>query len=191
MNFIMKNLAVVGLGKWGKNLIREFSKVANVVICHSNGNKENMVWLRKNFPNIQHTKNFQDILNNKSINALVIASPIKTHFSLSYQAIQANKHLFIEKTISENSKNAKELIAIAKKKKRILFVGHIFLYHPVLKRIKKIIKNESIIYLKFNWMRLGSFQEDILLDLVSHFISIILELLETPRSIKIIDIRRI
>lgn len=191
MNFTMKNLAVVGIGKWGKNLIREFSKISNVSICHSNGNKENITWLRKNFPDISHTKNFQDILNNKSINAIVIASPIKTHFSLAYQAIRANKHLFIEKTISENSENAKRLITMAKKKRLVLFTGHIFLYHPVLERIKQINKNESIVYLKLNWTKLGSFQENILLDLVSHFISIIVELLGIPESIKIINATKI
>lgn len=191
MNFSMKKLAVIGIGKWGKNLICEFSKISNVDICHSNGNKENITWLRKNFPNISHTKNFQDILNNKSIDAIVIASPIKTHFSLSYQAIRANKHLFIEKTISENSKNAKKLIAMAKKKRRVLFTGHIFLHHPVLKRIKQLNKNEPIIYLKLSWTKLGSFQENILLDLVSHFISIIVELLGIPENIKIINTRKI
>lgn len=187
----MKNLAIIGIGEWGRNLIREFSKKSNIVICHSTGNKENIRWLRKNFPNIQHTKNFQDILNNNSINAIIIASPIKTHFSLSHQAIQAQKHLFIEKTISENLDDAKKLVRFAKQEKVILFAGHIFIYHPILEKIKKIIKNEPIVYLKLTWMKLGSFQEDILLDLVSHFISIIVELLGTPKDVKIIDATKI
>jgi len=187
----MKNLAIIGIGKWGKNLVREFSKVSNVVICHSSGDKDNVVWLQKNFPSIKHTRNFQDVLDDKSINAIVIASPINTHFFLSYQTIQANKHLFVEKTIAVNSSDAKKLIAMTKKKKLVLFIGHIFLYHPVLSKIKQITKNESIVYLKFSWTKLGSFQEDILLDLVSHFISIIIELIGIPKSIKIINIRKI
>jgi len=191
MDMIMKNLAIIGIGKWGKNLVREFSKVSNVVICHSNGDKDNLVWLQKNFPNIKHTRNFQDVLDDKSINAIVIVSPIKTHFSLAYQTIQANKHIFIEKTISENSSDAKKLIVMTKRKKLVLFIGHIFLYHPVLEKIKQITKNEPIVYLKFSWTKLGSFQEDILLDLVSHFISIIIELIGMPKSVKIINIRKI
>lgn len=187
----MKNIAIVGLGTWGKNLVLEFSKICNVVTCYNTGNKENLAWLRKNFPKIKHTKNFQDILNDESIDIVVIASPIKTHFSLSSQVIQAQKHLFIEKTIAENSVDAKKLISMAKEKNLVLFVGHIFLYHPILDKIKIIIKNESIVHLRCNWMKSGSFQEDVLLDLVSHFISIIIELLGCPKDIKIIDVRKI
>ncbi|MGI0011205.1 MAG: Gfo/Idh/MocA family protein [Nitrosopumilaceae archaeon] len=187
----MKNVAIVGLGKWGKNLLREFSRVSNVGICHSAGNVKNIAWLRKNFPKIKHTENFQDILNNDSIDAVVISTPIKTHFYMSYQAIRAGKHVFIEKPMAENSSDAKKLILLAKEKNVLLFVGHIFLYHPILERVKTISSGESIKYLKFSWMKLGSFQEDILLDLLSHFISIIIELLGTPKNLRIIDARRI
>ncbi|TSA16790.1 MAG: gfo/Idh/MocA family oxidoreductase [Nitrosopumilales archaeon] len=187
----MKNIAIVGLGKWGKNLLREFSGVCNIAMCHSIGNRKNLEWLRKNFPNIKHTKNFQDILNDELIDAVVIASPIKTHFPLSSQVIHTQKHLFIEKTISENSSDARKLISMAKKKNLVLFVGHIFIHHPVLDRIKAITKNESITYLKLSWMKIGSFQENILLDLVSHFISIIIELLGIPRDVKVIDFKKV
>lgn len=187
----MKNIAVVGLGKWSKNLLREFSQVCNVVICNSEGNRKNLEWLKKSFPNIKHTKNFQDVLNDKSIDAVVVASPIKTHFPLSYQVIQAQKHLFIEKTISENSSDARKLISMAKERNLVLFIGHIFLYHPILNKIKAITNSEPIIHLRCSWMKTGSFQEDIVLDLVSHFISIVIEFLGSPKNVKIIDCRKI
>ena len=187
----MKNIAVVGLGKWGKNLLREFSGICNIVICHSIGNRKNLEWLRENFPNIKYTINFQDVLNDESIDAVVVASPIKTHFSLSSQIMHAQKHLFIEKTISENSLDATKLISLAKERSLVLFVGHIFLYHPILNKIKAITKSEPIIHLRCSWMKTGSFQEDIVLDLVSHFISIIIELLGCPKNVKIIDCRKI
>lgn len=191
MNPTVKNLAIIGIGKWGKNLIREFSKNSTIIMCCSTGNKKNIRWLKRNFPNIQHTKNFQDILDNKSVNVVVIATPIKTHFSLSYQAIKSKKHLFIEKTISENLDDAKKLVRLAKEERIVLFAGYIFLYHPILEKIKKIIKNEPILFLKLTWMKLGSFQENILLDLLSHFISIMIELLGMPKSMKIINTRKI
>ena len=187
----MKNLAIVGIGKWGKNLINEFSKNSNIIMCQSTGNKKNIEWVNKNFPNIQHTKNFEDILNNKLIDAVVIASPIKTHFFLSTQVILAQKHLFVEKPMSMNFNDTKKLVNLAKNQNVVLFVGHIFLYHPVLEKIKKILQTESLVYLKFNWNKLGSFKENILLDLVSHFISIIIELLGLPNHIKIIDTMKI
>jgi len=187
----MKKLAVVGLGKWGKNLVREFSKISTVVVCNSDGKKENIQWLKKNYPNTRYSENLQELLQNKSIDAIVIASPIKSHYSLSHQVLKSNKHVFIEKTISENSEDAKKLITTAKRKGLIIFTGHIFLYHPILKRIKEMTKNETIVYLKLNWMKLDSFQEDILLDLASHFISIIIELLGIPKDIKIINVTKI
>ena len=187
----MKKLAVVGLGKWGKNLVREFSKISTVVVCNRNGKKENIQWLKKNYPNIRYSENLQELLQNQSIDAIVIASPIKSHYSLSHQVLKSNKNVFIEKTISENSKNARKLIALAKNKKLVIFVGHIFLYHPILKKIKQIHKHESIMYLKLNWMKCGSFQEDILLDLVSHFLSIIIELFGIPKTIKLINSKKI
>ena len=183
----MKKLAIVGLGKWGKNLVREFTKISNVIICSSNGKKENIKWLTKEYPNIKYTKNIQELLQNKSIDAIIIATPIKTHFSLSYLVLKSNKHVFIEKTISENSKTGEKLITFAKEKKLNIFVGHIFLHHPILKKLKEIHKRESITYLKMNWMRLDSFNEDILLELVSHFLSITIELLGTPKSIKVLN----
>ena len=187
----MKNLAIVGIGKWGKNLINEFSKNSNIIMCQSTGNKKNIAWVNKNFPNIQHTKNFEDILNNKLIDAVVIASPIKTHFDLSKQALKANKNVFVEKTIAENSIDAKKIISLAKQKKKTIFAGHIFLYHPVLNKLKQIHKNDSITYMKFSWMRTGSFNEDILLDLVSHFCSIMIELLGLPKKIKLLNFKKI
>lgn len=187
----MKKVAIIGLGKWGKNIVREFSKISDVVICCSNGGKENKDWLGKNYPKIKYTKNFHEILANRSIDAIVIASPIKTHFSLSQSTLKSSKHVFIEKTISENSKNAKNLINLAKNKDLMIFVGHIFLYHPIFKKIKEIHKREPITYLKLNWMKLGSFNEDILLDLASHYMSIIIDLFGMPKSIKILNNKKI
>lgn len=187
----MKKLAIVGLGIWGKNLVREFSKISNVVVCTSNGKKENIQWLKKNYPNIHYSKNFHELLQNESIDAVVIVSPIKTHYRLSQNVLNVNKHIFIEKTISEDSKNARKLIALAKNRNLMIFVGHIFLYHPILKKLKQIHNRESITYLKLNWMKSGSFNEDILLDLVSHFLSIIIELLGSPKTVKLLNSKKI
>ena len=184
------NVAIIGLGRWGKNLVREFSKISNVVACHSKGDLQNITWLKKNYPNIKYNKNYDEILEDKSIEVIVIATPINTHFSFSKKALKSRKHVFVEKTLAESYKNATKLISIAKKNNRILFVGHIFLYHPVLKKLKKIKEKEPIVYLKCNWTRIGSFQEDILLDLVSHFISIFIEVLGNPTDIEIINFRK-
>ena len=187
----MKNLAIIGLGIQGKRLLRDFSKISNVVSCTSVGKKENIQWLKKNYPDVSYSKNIDELLKNESIDAIIIASPIKTHFDLSKQALKANKNVFVEKTITENFVDAKKIITLAKQKKKIIFVGHIFLYHPVLDRLKQIHKNDSISYMKFYWTKTGSFNEDILLDLVSHFCSIMIELLGLPKKIKLLNFKKI
>jgi predicted dehydrogenase len=187
----MKNLAIIGLGIQGKRLLRDFSKISNVVGCTSTGKKENIQWLKKNYPDVIYSKNINELLENELIDAIIIASPIKTHYDLSKQALKANKNIFVEKTITENSVDAKKIITLAKQKKKIIFAGHIFLYHPVLHKLKQIHKNDSITYIKFSWTRTGSFDEDILLDLVSHFCSILIELLGLPKKIKLLNFKKI
>ena len=181
----MKKIAIVGLGKWGKNLVREFSNISDVVICFSKGNKTNVKWLQKNYPHIKHTKDFDKIIKNKNINAVVIATPIKTHYQLTKQALESDKHVFVEKPITNKISDAEKLIQIAKTKNLKLFVGHIFLYHQIFEQLKKILKNELLVFAKFDSMRLGTFDEDIFLNLLIHDISIISELFGTPKKINL------
>ncbi len=184
-------IAIIGLGRWGKNLLREYSKICSVPICITKSDKNNIVWLKNNYPTVRHTNRFEDVLNNKNIDAVAVATPIKTHFDLAFRALRAGKHVFLEKPIATNSHDAKKLLEVANNKKLVLFVGHVFFYHPVLTKLKSIIKNEPIQYARLNWFNFGSFKEDILLDLVSQEISIILELIGTPKKIFWLDNKKI
>jgi len=183
----MKNLAIIGIGYWGKKLIREYSKISNIVVCCSSGNKNNIAWLKKNYPKIKHTNNFDKILNDSTVEGIIIATPIRTHFKLAYQSLKKGKHVFVEKTMAENYSDAKKLFSMAKQNKLVLFVGNIFLYHPVLEKLRQLTKKEKLFYAKLNWLKLGSFKENMLLDLVSHFISIQLELMGEPQSVSVLD----
>ena len=180
-------IAVIGLGYWGQNLIREFSKIVKISICCSNGNPANKKWLHENYPSIQYTKNYDCILSDPTIDAVVIVTPTSSHFELGSKALEFGKHVFLEKPITKNISQAKKLLDKAKSKKLVLFIGHIFIYHPVLEKLKKIIKNDPIKYLNFYWSKNGTFTEDILYNLGSHEISIILELLNPPTKIKVIN----
>ena len=184
-------IAIIGLGRWGKNLLREYSKICLVPVCVTKSDRNKINWLKNNYPTVKHTNRFVDVLNNENINAVAIATPIKTHFDLAFRALRAGKHVFLEKPIATNSHDAKKLLELANYKKLVLFVGHVFLYHPVLTKLKSIIKNEPVQYARLNWLNFGSFKEDILLDLVSHEISIILELIGTPKRIVWIDNKKI
>ena len=182
---VMNKLGIIGVGNWGKNLVRDFSKISDIKKCTSRGNVQNIKWLKKNYPSIEYVSNQKEIFNDEEINAVIISTPIKTHYALVKQALLSKKHVFIEKPICSKLSDAKELIKIAKRNNLFLFVGHIFLFNEVLKKLIQISKKEKIIYTQFQWNKFGTFDEDIFLDLLSHDISIILKLFGKPKKIKV------
>ena len=183
----MKKLGIIGIGNWGKNLIRDISKISCVKKCSSLGNSNNIKWLEKKYPSIQHTCNLKEIFADKEIDAVIIATPINTHYNLVKKALLAKKHVFVEKPLSSTLSNAEELIKIAKKNNRLLFVGHIFIFNEILKKIIQISKRENITHVNFVWNKFGTFDEDIFLNLVSHDLSIILTLFGKPKKIKLVN----
>ena len=183
----MITLGIVGIGKWGQILLKEFSKNSNIINCVSKGNSKNKKWLKKEYPKIKFSKKYDTILENTDIQGVIIATPIKTHFKLAYQALTAGKHVFVEKTISEKSIEGKKLLKLAKKNNLEIFVGYEFLYHSIFQKLKNIDKNEKILELKCEWYKFGLFNENIFYDLVSHFISISINLFGLPNEIKIIE----
>jgi len=179
----MKNLAIVGIGYWGKKLVSEFSKIANIKFCYSQGNTSNINWIHRNYPKVSFCKNFQDILNDSTIDGVVIASPIDTHFEYALKSLKSKKHVFIEKPISTTKKQGQTLLAIAKKNNLEIFVGHIFLYHPVLSKLKKLMKKEKIDSIYLGWHRFGPFKEKLSLDLLSHYVIILKEFFNQPKKL--------
>ena len=183
----MKKLGIIGIGNWGKNLVRELSKIHCIKKCSSNGNLKNIRWLKKNYPSIQYVSDSKEIFADKEINAVIIATPINTHYKLVKKALLSKKHVFVEKPISTNLSEAEELIEIAKKNNLLLFVGHIFIFNEIFKKLIQISNRENITHLNFLWNKFGTFDEDIFLNLVSHDLSIILALFGKPKKIKLIN----
>ena len=179
----MKNLAIVGIGYWGKKLVSEFSKIANIKFCYSQGNTSNINWIHRNYPKVNFCKNFQDILNDPTIDGVIIASPIDTHFEYALKSLKSKKHVFIEKPISTTKKQGQTLLTIARKNNLEIFVGHIFLYHPVLSKLKKLMKKEKIDSIYLGWHRFGPFKEKLSLDLLSHYIIILKEFFNQPKKL--------
>ena len=183
----MKKLGIVGIGNWGKNLVRELSKIYCIKKCSSNGSLKNIKWLKKNYPSIQYVSDSKEIFADKEINAVIIATPINTHYKLVKKALLSKKHVFVEKPISTNLSEAEELIEIAKKNNLLLFVGYIFIFNEIFKKLIQISNRENITHLNFLWNKFGTFDEDIFLNLVSHDLSIILALFGKPKKIKLIN----
>ena len=145
-----------------------------IVILAFNNNEitiSNIKWLKKKYPSIQHTYNLKEIFADKEIDAVIIATPINTHYNLVKKALLAKKHVFVEKPLSSTLSNAEELIKLAKKNNLLLFVGQIFIFNEIFKKIIQISKRENITHVNFVWNKFGTFDEDIFLNLYLHYMA--------------------
>lgn len=183
-------LGVIGYGYWGPNIVRNFFLQDNCRIKSvADERQERLALLSKNFPSIAGTSNAQDILTDTSINAVVIATPVFTHFELAKKALENNKHVLIEKPMASTVAESEELINLAERKDLALMVDHTFLYTGAVQKMKELIETGFIgtpRYFDSSRINLGLFQSDInvLWDLAAHDISILLYLIKDfPESI--------
>ena len=180
----MVDIAVVGCGYWGPNLIRNFNALPGarvVAVCDKDSAR--LDHMKTLYPQAETTSNFEDLLANGKAEAVVIATPVSTHHAMGMAALQAGKHAFIEKPMACSSQECFDLIEAAEERKLTLMVGHTFVYTPVVNRIKEIIDAGDlgeVLYVSARRLNLGLFQADINVawDLAPHDISIILYLLE-------------
>jgi len=175
----MINVAVVGCGYWGPNLIRNFSQIelANLY-CICDIDKSKMAPILKTYPTVRMTTNYKDILDAPDVDAIAIALPVAMHFSVAKEALLANKHVLIEKPMTSTVEEAEELITIAQRKKRVLMVDHTFEYSEAVNWVKGVIQSGElgdIYYIRAEWLNLGLLQPDVnvVWDLVTHVASII------------------
>jgi predicted dehydrogenase len=178
------NVAVVGIGKWGKNILREFNTRATVTKAVYSGSAETKEFLTKEYPHIHQTTSFDEILTDPSLHIIAIATPIATHYELVKKALWAGKNVFCEKPLATSAHEVTELIALAKEKNLSLFVGYQFTKHDVFEKIKEIAQNEKIEKMRFEWNKFGTFKEDISWNLLVHELSMAITLLGAPLSLK-------
>ena len=114
--------------------MQEFSKLEEISYCYTKGNQKNIRWLKKNFPKVKYVDSLMPIFMDTKISSVIIATPIKSHYSLSLSALKHGKNVFVEKPLGTTLRQCTSLIKVAKKQNLKLFVGHIFLYHPVFIR---------------------------------------------------------
>ncbi|MEK6951609.1 MAG: Gfo/Idh/MocA family oxidoreductase [Nanoarchaeota archaeon] len=177
---MIKNLAIIGAGLWGKNLTRNFFEL-NVLKCVCDLNKEELGSIKEAYPDIEITSSFDNILTDKRIRSIVIATPSETHYSLTKSALEAGKDVFVEKPLALSFVEAKELVDLAEQNKRILMVDHLLRYHPGIIRLKSLIGSDKlgdIKYIYSNRLNIGRLRnkEDVLWSFAPHDISVILYL---------------
>lgn len=173
------NIAVVGLGYWGPNLLRNFSDIKDYKVLYGcDLVKENLEKFSSIYPSVKFTTDFEEIINDKNIDLVAIATPLSTHFMLAEKALKSKKHVLIEKPMTQNSKEAIGLAKLAKQNNKILMVGFTFVYSESIKKIKEILSNKElgqIYYYDSTRINLGLIQNDVnvIWDLACHDFSII------------------
>ncbi len=183
-----KNIAVIGTGYWGKNLVRKFYELSALhSICDSN--KKTLSTFSQKYPDTKTYMDYSSTLKNPDIKAVAIATPAVSHYDFAKKAINAGKDVYVEKPISLKYHQGEELVSLAKEKKKILMVGHILEYHPAIIKLKELINSGDlgrIQYIYSNRLNLGKFrtEENILWSFAPHDISVILTLLnEMPSEV--------
>lgn len=184
-------VAVVGLGYWGPNLLRVLGENLDAKvrwICDLD--RERLGKYRRRYPGARVTTQLDRVLADAEVDAVVIATPVHTHYGLAARALEAGKHVFVEKPLAPSGELADELAEIAAEGDRILMCGHTFLYSPPVRAIKRIIcegKLGEIYFISSSRVNLGLHQRDVsvIWDLGPHDFSILLYWLgEMPTSIR-------
>ena len=181
-------IAIIGTGYWGKNLIRNYRDIGFLkLLCDSN--KETLKQYNEQYPELKTCLALSDVLNRDDIQAVVIATPAETHYTMARESLLADKHVYVEKPLVLSENEGIELIQLAKERKRVLMVGHLLQYHPAFLRLKEMVQSGElgrINYIYSHRLNLGKIrrEENILWSFAPHDISMILTLAgEEPEAV--------
>jgi predicted dehydrogenase len=184
-------VAVVGLGYWGPNLLRVLADKPEAEvrwICDLD--RERLQRFRRRYPATRTTTHFDRVLADPAVETVVIATPVHTHYNLAAKALEAGKHVFVEKPLAPSSAMADELAEMAAKRGRVLMCGHTFVYSPPVRAIKRMIEAGTlgdIFFISSSRVNLGLHQRDVsvIWDLGPHDFSILLYWLsELPTTVR-------
>ncbi|MBV8943615.1 MAG: Gfo/Idh/MocA family oxidoreductase, partial [Solirubrobacterales bacterium] len=184
-------IAVIGLGYWGPNLLRVLGDNLEAEvrwICDLD--RERLAKYRRRHPGARVTTRLERVLRDPEVDAVIIATPVHTHYTLAAQALRAGKHVFVEKPLAPSSELADELAQLAGERDRILMCGHTFLYSPPVRAVKRMIEAGTlgdIFFISSSRVNLGLHQRDVsvIWDLGPHDFSILLYWLsELPRRVR-------
>lgn len=184
------------MGAWGKNLIGEFSMLEEEGKCKLNivvslGNQDNKQWLDENYPSLAFSTDLDSVLKNPKIDSLVIATPTPTHFDLAKKAILVGKNVFVEKPPTQTLTELEQLIILAREQQVVLFTDHIYLYHPLIEKLKTRLEDHDVDSVRVNWLKWGSFKGNIFEELAYHQVYLTQKLFGLPSDVKLVEKRAV
>ncbi|HEX3280853.1 MAG TPA: Gfo/Idh/MocA family oxidoreductase [Pyrinomonadaceae bacterium] len=174
----MIRVGVIGYGYWGPNLVRNFMDApGSTVVAVCDLRPERLGQLRIRYPTIQTVSDPNILFNDPSLDAMVIATPVSSHFELAMAVLRADKHVLVEKPLAANSAQATQLIDEAARRRRVLMVDHTFVYTAAVRKIRELLNANAlgdIYYYDAVRVNLGLFQHDVnvIWDLAIHDLSI-------------------
>ncbi len=173
------NVGVIGVGYWGRKIVDEYTKVENVdLVGVSDLDEKNLQFCAERYGVKNGFTDYKKLLVMKDLHAVNICTPNQMHYKLTKEALEAGKHVLVEKPITLNSKEGKELVELAQKKKLTLSVGHIFRFNNALHEVKRLIKEENyfgkLYLIECDWLNLEKAfpDRDVLFDLAPHMFDI-------------------
>jgi predicted dehydrogenase len=175
-------VGVIGCGYWGPQLIRNLHEMpAAELIAVADAKPERLEFVRRHYPEVKVFSSHTQLLET-DVEAVVIATPIHTHHALAKEALDAGKHIMVEKPLAASVSEAVELIQLAEAKKRLVMVGHTFLYNPAVQELRRLVGDGElgrIYYVDAARLNLGLFQRraNVIWDLAPHDISILMYVL--------------
>lgn len=176
-----RNIAVLGCGYWGKNLVRNFNELETLgLVCDIS--RESLARAEEIAPGIDFSRNFAEAFRRDDIKAVVLATPAETHEDLAIQALENGKDVFVEKPMALTVKQGRRMNEVALERDRILMVGHILEYHPAVVQLEKLIRQGNlghICYIFSNRLSFGRIRknENALWSFAPHDIALVLRLL--------------
>jgi UDP-2-acetamido-3-amino-2,3-dideoxy-glucuronate N-acetyltransferase len=176
-----KQIAVIGTGYWGKNLVRNFHQLGALgALCDNSPLAE--ANMREKYPDTPYFRDYSQVLTDPGIDAVVLATPAVTHHAMAKKALESGKDVFVEKPLALYAAEGEELLEIAERSGRILMVGHILQFHPAVSRLKELIGSGELGRLQYvysNRLNIGKIrtEENILWSFAPHDISVMLSLL--------------
>jgi predicted dehydrogenase len=183
----MLNIAVVGCGYWGPNLVRNFNATPECrvrAVCDTDPAR--LAHMTALHPNVEACTHFDELLGRADIDAVVIATPTRLHSPMARRVLESGRHVLVEKPLAGSTRECEVLLELAQARNLVLMVGHTFIYSPTVRKIREIVRQGDLgelQYVSARRLNLGLFQTDINVawDLAPHDISIILYILgEAP-----------
>jgi predicted dehydrogenase len=190
MSAMPLRFAIVGVGYWGPNLLRAAADLEDVEvasICDSS--LDALAQQARRYRHARQTQNLEDILDDASIDAVLVATPVNTHYEIAHRCLAAGKHVFVEKPLATNSEDCREMIAIAAERGLVLMPGHVFLYSPPVVAIRRLLEDDDVgdvYFVTSTRVNLGIHRSDVnvIQDLAPHDFSILHYWLGKPSYVR-------